>query len=343
MKYLSFISVACAVSALASSAAAQNLSDRFREVAVARQRQEAAATSGVAASKAQLLGALLYTDITVDFSETPTREAFNYIKTLLGVDIIVRYSGDRGGLSGIDPDGTVTLKADGRPALTVIETMLDQLAELEPLTWQLRNGFIEIGPKDRLDTAREIRYYPIRDLLFEPTYFDNAPQFDLESAINQGNSGGGGGGGGSGGGGGGLGGGGGGGGFGGGGGGSGGGGGGGSIFGTPGEDPERVTEAEQAERIVDLITETIETERWIDNGGDAASIRYFQGVLIIRAPDYIHRQLDGYPFSPRPFRAPQAAATAERRYVTFSTPLSIIENQGFGTTTVTGAAGGGRP
>jgi hypothetical protein len=328
-----FVGTLFGTTLLASSASGQSLGDRLAAVA---QIQQDTSQSRMASSRAQLLGALLYTDITVDFAETPVREAINYVKQQIGANIIARYSDDRNASSGIDPDATVTLKVEGQPALTVLEAILSQVTDLEPTTWQLRDGFIEVGPKDRLDASREIRYYPIRDLLFEPTYFDNAPEFDLESAINQGNEGGGGGGSGGGGGGGGFGGGG----SGGGGGGSGGGGGGGGggIFGSPGEDPERVSESERAQQLQDIITETIESERWVDNGGSAASIRYYQGVFIVRAPDYIQRQLGGYPFAARPVRT--AAGPAAGRYVTFTAPISIIQNTEFASTTVSGAAGG---
>lgn len=327
-----------------SSASAQNLSDRIAEVA--RQRQAKAAKD---TSQSAMLGALLYRDISVDFNETPAREAFNYIKSVLGQDIVVRYNDGRSGL-GIDPESPITLKVQAQPALTVIERMLEQCSELDPCTWQLRKGFIEIGTKERLSipAARVLRMYPIKDLLFEVPMFDNAPEFDLNSSLSQGSGGGAGGGGGG------FGGGGGGGGFGGGGGGGAGGGGaggggGGAPFGEPGEEPERLTEEEKVQQIVDIILETIEPDSWLDNGGDAASIRYYEGVLIIRAPDFIQRQIGGYPFAPSrrpaPAARPRASANSnadaviDRRYVTFTAPISIIENVSFGRSRVTGAAG----
>jgi hypothetical protein len=344
---------AVALPLLASTAASgQSLSDRIAEVAKQREAEARRDTS-----QGALLGALLYTDISVNFDETPARDAFAYVKELLGVDLVVRYNDDRSGF-GIDPDTPISLEATGVPALTVIERMLEQCADLEPCTWQLRKGYIELGTKERLSVpaARELRMYPIRDLLFEVPRFDNAPEFDLNSSLSQGGGGAGGGGGGFGGGGGGFGGGGGGfggggggGGFGGGGGGAGGGGGGGAPFGSPGEEPERMSEDEKVQQLVDIILETIEPDAWLDNGGDAASIRYFEGVLIVRAPDYIQRQIGGYPFAPqrsaRP-SAPRPRASAEgpdavidRRYVTFTAPISIIENVKFDNVTVTGSTG----
>jgi hypothetical protein len=87
-------------------------------------------------------------------------------------------------------------------------------------------------------------------------------------------------------------------------------------------------------------------------------MKYYQGVLLIRAPDFIHRQIDGYPFAPqRPRRSsmggnsdaagapakgasPQANAAETRRYITFTTGLSIVENVKFRSVPIEGAVGG---
>ncbi len=331
--------VAVAVGLAGSMACGQSLSERINHM-----QNQGGRAQGTTISKPHMLSVLLYTDLTVQFNETQAREAINYLKTVLGVNIIGRWSDDKVG-HGMDPETPITLDVVEKPALTVLELVLDQCQDTDACTWQLRDGFIEVGTKERLSApgAREIRYYPIRDLLFEPPYFDNAPQLDLSSALNQTGQGGGGGGGGGGGfGGGGLGGGGGGGGYGGGGGGGGSGGGGGGIFGDPGEEEPRKSEAEKAQELVDLITESVEPEAWVDNGGDFASIRYYSGTLIVRAPDFIHRQLGGYPFATRPIGRAGAGADG-RRYVVFSSSLSNVSAVGFRSLETGGAAGDGSP
>jgi uncharacterized membrane protein YgcG len=326
------ISASLAAGALVSAnAMAQSLSDRVEHVMQQRSRAQANNQS-----KSQLLSTLLYSDVTVQFQETPLRDAMKYLETVLGVNLVVRYNDDRNADgSGLDPEAPITLNVENMPAMTVIEMMISQQGDGDPATWQLRDGYIEVGTKERLGAAnaREIRYYPIRDLLFEPPQFGNAPQLDLDAALNQGTQSGGGGTGGGGGGG-----------FGGGGGGSGGGGtgggSGGSIFGESGEDPDRVTEAEKAQQIIDLIVETVEPDAWDVNGGDIATIRYYQGTLIIRAPDYIHRQIGGYPFAARPMNL-SAIKTPGARYVTFSGAISNVEIAGIRVSPpFTGSAGG---
>jgi uncharacterized membrane protein YgcG len=301
---------------VSTTALGQNLDERIRYVMNKRAQQEAQNTS-----KSHMLSVLLYSDVTVEFEDTTARDAINYLQTVLNINIIGRYNDDRNAYSGIDPDTEININIQQKPALTALEMVLDACAsELdEPCTWQLRNGYVEVGTKERLSApnAREIRYYPIRDLLFEPPMFDNAPELDIESALNQGGQQGGFGGGGGGGGGGGFGGGGGG-----GGGGAGGSGGGGALFDTPGDAGERVPEEERAQQIVDLIQEIVEPDAWLD----IASIRYYQGTLIVRAPDYVHRQIDGYPYATGPVG--QHAGSVQRRYVTFSGGVSNVSVTG---------------
>jgi len=345
---------------VASESRAQGLSERIKAVSVERQREQA--NRG---GRPSLLGALVYTDISVDFDKVPARTAFEYVANELGVPLVVRYEGEGG--EGIDADEEITLKLESTPALTVLERLLALCETTSACTWQLRDGFIEVGPKDRLSvrSACEVRMYPIRDLLFEPTQFDNAPTFSTGGGGGNGGGGGGGGGGFGGGGGGGFGGGGGGG-FGGGGGGGGGAGGGGNrgpsgSIGDPEEEPERPTEEERAQTLIELIQSECEPEIWLD--GDTASIRFYQGVLIIRAPDFVHRQIDGYPFRPQRPRATGATGATgnaaqsnaaggadsagrvvaiERRYVTFTANFSNVEVIRFDSTEVRGAAGSTR-
>ncbi|MBX3355279.1 MAG: hypothetical protein KF724_06240 [Phycisphaeraceae bacterium] len=301
-------------------ALAQKLSDRLAAVAEQRARDEAVNTS-----KPRLLGALLYTDITVDFQRRTAREAIDYLKTVLNVPIVARYNTDRNATGGIDPEQEIDLEFTG-PALTVLERLLEIFEQdAGPCTWQLRNGYIEVGTKDRLMRSMEVRLYPVRDLLIEVPYFDNAPDFNLNQSITQGGGGGGGGGFGGGGGGGGFG----------GGGGGGSGGGGGPPIGNPGERPPAIPIQERADELVEIIVSTVEPERWVQTGGEC-SIRFYNDVLIVNAPDFVHRQLGGYPFAAAP-----RVQVDRPRYVTFTAPISVVQNVKFTTAQTQGAAGGG--
>ena len=75
---------------LAAPAFGQSLSDRINYVM--QQRAEAQTRS---MTMGQMLSVLTYTDITVSFPETPARETFNYLQTVLGIPIIGRFSDDK--------------------------------------------------------------------------------------------------------------------------------------------------------------------------------------------------------------------------------------------------------
>ncbi len=290
------------------------------------------ASSGELLSEApDILFALTHTEITIDFDETPAKEALAYIQDVLQVQMLVRWQSDKNP-TGMDPAELISLKLQRVAALTALEGVLEQLSTEDSCTWQLRRGFLEVGTKSNLSRpgARETKLYPIKDLLYEVPYFDNAPNFNIDAAFNQG--GGGGGGNGGGGGGGGMGGGGG---FGGGGGGgSGGGGGGGSLFGNAGASPERETDAAKSMRLIELIKTLVEPEAWVN---DWAFIDYTQGCLVVRAPDFVHRALGGYDFLPPPRMVNQSGTG---RYVSMTVPMSFSQLRGFTPASVSGSAGG---
>jgi uncharacterized membrane protein YgcG len=281
-----------------------------------------------ATAKGPILRALLTTSISVKFEDTKAKEAFAYLKQLIGVEMVVRWSDDPGAGDGLDPEARLTFEMNSAQALVVLERMIE-MSTTDPATWQLRQGYLEVGTKSRLNArgSQETRIYPIRDLLFEAPNFDNAPEFNLSQSVQTG--GGGGGGGGTGGGGGGFGGGGGGGGS-----GGGGGGGGGVPFGTPGESPARRDPEEKADQLIELIKSLVEPDVWLDDS--VASIRYYDGSIIVRAPDYVQRQVAGY--GSLPAEAPKRTGG---RYVDMTAPIGVSKVTGFGTSTVTGAAGGG--
>ncbi|MDP7004793.1 MAG: hypothetical protein QF718_01095 [Phycisphaerales bacterium] len=65
----------------------------------------------------------------------------------------------------------------------------------------------------------------------------------------------------------------------------------------PNNEPEEPTKQEKINRIIELITTFVEPNLWKQNGGEC-TISNYQESLLIRAPDFIHRQIGGYPFEP---------------------------------------------
>ncbi len=285
----------------APTAQAQTLAERIAAVKNKRAAHNTP-TAGELSERGKILQALLYEKITVNFLDTPAREAIGYLKTRLGINIIGRFSDDATGV-GIDPDTPITIEVEDLYALDVLELVLEQCGGAESCSWQLRRGFLEVGTKDRLSTdgAKQVKVYNIDELLFEAPYHDNSPPSGIVAPYtgypygyggvypHTGRYGGGYGGGGFG---------------------SGFGGpyiGGGSGYGgslSPGGTRRTITlqegRAMRAQEVVELIINAIEPNAWERNGGDWASIKYHDGALVVRAPDFIHRAINGYPSVPPP-------------------------------------------
>lgn len=283
--------------AAAVPASGQTLAERIEHVRAkrAQEAEQAAARRSAASRQTQMLQRLFYTPITVNFQGAPARDAIEYIRTITDINLVARYRDDATGV-GIDPQATIDLTLDEVDALVVLELVLEQCADLEDATWQIRNGFIEVGTKDRLSTAqaRYTRVYPVDDLLYETPRFDDAPDIQLDnlyrdypygyapylyggpygSAAPS---------------------------F----------GGGTSISGSiggpstsvgPGPGNLPYERDARGEELADNVTMIVETDAWERNGGSWASLRYTQGTLIVNAPEFIHRQIAGGPKIPRPPR-----------------------------------------
>jgi hypothetical protein len=212
--------------------------------------------------------------ITVAFEEDRLEDVLEFLATIADIDIEAAWEDDRLGY-GLDRQAEITVSATQVPILIVVERVLEKAQDnFDANTWQLTPaGALEVGPKSRLNRRQTLKVYDIQDLLFEVPDYAQVPELDLESALDQSNSGQGGGGG---------------------------GGRGGGIF----DDPETTdldseSEQDRAQRIIDLIVEFVEPDQWLDNGGEGGTIRYYRGNLLIRAPDYMHRQVGGYDFWPR--------------------------------------------
>jgi hypothetical protein len=249
--------------------------------------------------------------VSISFDGQRLEDVMSFIQQLTGADMEVMWLDERNP-DGLDKETLVTLTVKDVSALTLVEKVLAK-AQTDSLGggngWQMSDtGAIQIGPKPRLNVHRRVEIYDINDLLIEIPDYDNAPEFDL-SQVLQSNQGGGGGGQ--------------------------------SPFqNAEDEEEDMVPRSERAEELKELITELVEFDQWVDNGGDAASIRYWQGSFIVNAPDYVHRQLGGYGWWPSR-RTSQAGATVERRWVTINGRFENATIDGFAERAVGGTAGGG--
>lgn len=260
--------------------------------------------------------AKLLRPVTITLDDQRLEDVMSFVQELTGAEIEVMWVSDRQP-DGLDRETRISTSVKNATALKLIERVLER-AQIDTFgggnSWQFSDtGALQIGPKERLNRYRRVEIYDINDLLLEVPTYDQAPEFDLSQVLQQ--AGGGGGGGGQ------------------------------SPFQNEQDDNvDRVPRAERALEVQELITELVEPEQWIDNGGDAATIRYWQGSLIVNAPDYVHRQIIGYSWWPRSARTSSAAGkTVQRRYVTIGGSFEHATVDGFAEIPVTGIVGGGTP
>lgn len=214
---------------------------------------------------AQMLSRLIYADLDVSFVDVPVREAFSWLEKQLGTRFQISYM-EGSASDGLAPDTKIALELVDTPAMNVLERILDQCssAQREPCLWQLRWGLVYIGTLEPMGEARlqMVRIYPVQDLLMSIPDFDNPPDLNL---------------------------------------GGGSGGGGGSSGGSSGGGSDRPSDYEwtneQKEELMLLIQRMVEPSIWKSNGGDAATMMFQNSNLVIRAPGYVHRQIDGFPYA----------------------------------------------
>ena len=216
--------------------------------------------------------------ISISFDEQPLEAIVDFITQYTGAEIRTLWADDAGGRIGLDREARISITVREVTTLELLEQVLQEatgdFGDIDDNTWQMtRTGTLMIGPKERLNGYRRIELYDINDLLLIIPDYDNAPEFDL-SQVTQ-NSGGGGGGG------------------------------GGGSSSSPfqgsndNDDEERATKEERADDLIDLIQNTVELDNWDTIAPNGATIRYYQGNLIINGPDYMHRAVSGYGWWPQ--------------------------------------------
>jgi hypothetical protein len=226
--------------------------------------------------------------VTVELEGQRLEDVVQFIRDITQADITPLWIDDRN-IEGLDKDTPITASVKKATALQLLEIVLDKAASAtgayEEATWQFtKYGSFEFGPKSRLNRRKMVELYDINDLLITiPDYGNQAPQFDLNTVFQQAGQ-------------------------------QGGGGGGQSPFQIQQQQQQDVDRDAMVQDIIDLLVTTIEPDQWVDNGGEGATIREFRGNLFINAPDYIHRQINGYQWWPS--RAQKVSYVDKRRYVT---------------------------
>ena len=217
----------------------------------------------------------------VNFTNVTLKDAIDFLRDVSGSNIHVNWKAIEA--AGITPDTTINIKLRQVTLRKVLTLLLSEASGGTGLTFYIDDGVIEITTTEIADNTMYTVVYPVQDLLVEPPRFIEPPQFDLSYASSRGSAGGGRGGGGGGG-------------SGGGGGGGGGSSGGRGLFGQSGNYNQQNNQPREkdvkAKELVELIVETVSPQSWAQNGGKA-TIRFFNGNLIVTAPRSVHEAIGG--------------------------------------------------
>ncbi len=229
----------------------------------------------VGTSKVSPLRALLTKRVTepVNFEDTPLSDVFEWLRAQGSelprkINVIPRWKALS--TESIDEDSPVTLQMEDTTVAEVLNEVLDQVSDVDPVRYLGSGNTLRISTKTDFDRKLYTRIYNIEDIFFEVENFFGSPQINLQQQQQQG-----------------------------------GGGGGGantqvqSVFGQQGggggnqnnqnndeDDDERIDE------ILEWIRQTVEPESWVDNGGDG-SIDVFNRQLIVRNNVSVHEILGG--------------------------------------------------
>lgn len=246
----------------------------------------------------------------LEVTEAKLEDVISFIKDTTQADLEPIYTGDAGDAAGLDREKKVTLTVKNRDALSILETVLQKTKGEFGAgnSWQMTEyGTMQIGPKEALNRDRRVEMYDINDLLSIIPRYEDVPEIDLNSVLQQ----------------------------------SQGGGGGQSPFteNNRGRDQDLKTREERATDIINILVANVESEQWSDNGGEAATIRHYNGTLIVNAPDYVHRQIVGYSYWPSYTVRRDAGG---KRYVSLNMDTGMARVDGYGRAPVT-AVVGGRP
>jgi general secretion pathway protein D len=218
----------------------------------------------------------------VRFTDVPFRDVIEYLVDTTQANIFVNWPALEG--AGVDPNAPVSLRLRNVPFRKVLQSVLDIVGGgVVNLGYTVDEGVITVSTGEELARNTATRIYLIRDLLVVPEDFsENAPNLDISRATRVG-----------------------------------GGGGGQSIFsgGGGGTNSDREEEREELiEQIVTLITETISSDSWRDNGGLIGSIQPLDDQLIITQTPETHRDIDALFAQLRELRAVQV--NIEARFIT---------------------------
>jgi hypothetical protein len=235
------------------------------QVSASAQADSAGPVAKSAASEKDSAVRLLRKPVTdkIDWNEVSFEYVVNWLKEQGDVNIVANWRALS--VAGVERESVVTLALNRTTVGEVLNEVIEQLSETEPVLYRGKGNIIRISTQDDFNRKLELRTYDVTDILVEIPDFYDAPEIDLEQQQQSGGQSG--------------------------------------QQGTPvfsggsGSD-ERDDEGgeelrERMEELVTLIENTIEPTSWDYNGGQG-TVQFFNRMLVIRNSIEVHEQIAGF-------------------------------------------------
>ena len=244
-----------------SAAWGQSLSERIADYKKRKQNRQQTRTSQDR-TQANVLARNMNRVIgPIQLDGVPAREAFEWWSSATKVPMVINWNSLEN--DGIDPETPIQLRLRRAGASTVLRLLMEQTAQDEqPLVYSITPWYLQITSRNQALRRSVTRMYYIGDLLVRLRSFRNAPSLGTSGSNNDdddddnssSNS---------------------------------------NNSDDDDDSEDNLSTLERADQIAQLIRDTVEPDIWVANGGEHASITYFQQKLIVRAPMFVHRQIGG--------------------------------------------------
>lgn len=208
------------------------------------------------------LATLAQKRVPVNFEENRLEDVLKFVQTVTNLNMDVDWQSLAN--ANIDKETQVSMKLTNVPVRTVLDRVMEKLSPdaTSGAGWTVNDGVLTVASKEALNKNTLPLIYDIRDLLVEVPNYTNAPEFDLQSVLQNGGQGGGGGQ---------------------------------SPFRQNNQQITAIrrTLQERTDELIRIITSNIDSQSWLENGGEVGKIQQFQGNLIITQTANNHRAVVG--------------------------------------------------
>jgi len=121
--------------------------------------------------------------ITVDYPGVPLEAVLSDLRRATGVNFDIRWRQlESAGVSRVAP---IDLRLRQVPAGVVLRRVLRHAGnEFEPIGYSIHAGIVTAAPRRELDRRLVTRVYDVGDVLLPVRDFHNAPQLDVNAALN---------------------------------------------------------------------------------------------------------------------------------------------------------------